>query len=62
MERAAVASEPCPMGGTHVLTMPALWVGTSCRKCHRTWEGSDLTPTWPDTPPPVTATDTGRNT
>lgn len=53
MTRADLAKQPCPMGGTHALTNPE-WVGTSCRKCHRTWTGTALTPTWPD-PSPDTA-------
>lgn len=48
-----LAAQPCPMGGTHTLTNPTDWIGTSCRKCHRTWTGTDLVPTWPD--PPSTA-------
>lgn len=48
MTREQIAALPCPLGGMHMLTRPTTFVGTSCRKCHRTWEGPDLKPTWPD--------------
>jgi hypothetical protein len=48
VSRQQLANEPCVLGGTHKLTEPLLWIGASCRKCHRTWEGTGLTPTWPD--------------
>lgn len=51
MTRQELAAEPCVMGGTHDLTQPILGVGASCRKCHRTWEGTGLCPTWPDPEP-----------
>lgn len=38
----------CVMGGNHDLTEPRLWVGASCRKCHRTWVGNNYIPTWKD--------------
>ena len=39
--------EECPFGGSHVFTSPQLWEGTSCRRCHKTWEGRDRVSTWP---------------
>jgi hypothetical protein len=42
------AREACPLGGTHALTHPIHWTGESCWKCHKTWEGTELAPTWPN--------------
>lgn len=53
MSRQELAAQPCPMGGTHRLTQPLLWVGASCWKCHRTWEGAELAPTYPSPLPPA---------
>ncbi len=46
MTRDELSSAPCPMGGAHRLTQPMLWIGASCFKCHQTWEGTGLAPTW----------------
>lgn len=48
MTREELKAQRCPMGGTHNLTQPIRWIGASCRKCHKTWEGTGLTPTWPE--------------
>lgn len=58
--RAQIAAEPCPMGGPHRLTSPVLWIGTSCWRCHRTWEGTGLVPTYPDDPSPTRASPAGE--
>lgn len=50
MTRDEVAALPCPVGGTHLLTNPTTFVGASCRKCHKTWEGPEHKPTWPEEP------------
>jgi hypothetical protein len=50
MTRAELARQPCSRGGAHRLTQPILWIGASCWRCHQTWEGTALAPTWPMLP------------
>jgi hypothetical protein len=54
--RESLSRDPCPLGGSHQLTQPIKWIGASCWKCHRTWEGTGLFPTWPDHNPASEAT------
>lgn len=42
MTKHELSRQPCVLGGTHDLTSPLLWIGTSCRKCHWVWVGTGL--------------------